>query len=101
MEVKWSQAAYDDLEDIVRYISRDSTFYASAFAERVVLATRRLGEFPESGRKIPEAEDSAMREIIVQDYRVMYRVETAEVLILAVMHGSRNLNNPDNQPWND
>jgi hypothetical protein len=37
----------------------------------VVLATRHLGEFPESGRMIPEAEAPALREIIVQGYRVM------------------------------
>ena len=99
MRVKWSRYARDDLDDIVRYISRDSAFYAQAFARRVLASTRRLDAFPESGRKIPEAEDEAMREIIVQSYRVMYRVESGQVLILAVMHGSRDMSNPANQPW--
>ena len=35
----------------------------------------------------------------MQGYRVMYRLEVDQVLILAVMHGSRSLGNPDNQPW--
>ena len=60
----------DDLDDLVRYISRDSSFYARRFGEKVVLATRRLKDFPESGRLIPEADDPALREIIVQSYRV-------------------------------
>jgi plasmid stabilization system protein ParE len=40
---------------------------------------------------IPEVENQALREIIVQGYRVMYRMEADHVLILAVMHGSRDL----------
>ncbi len=101
MRVEWSYFARDDLENIVSYISRDSTYYAQAFAERVLAATRRLGDFPESGRMIPEAEDKAMREIIVQAYRVMYRVEPEKILVLAVMHGSRDMTHPRNQPWED
>jgi len=66
MKVEWSDCARDDLDDLVRYISRDSAFYARRFAERIVLSTRRLQHFPESGRMIPEAEDKTLREIIVQ-----------------------------------
>lgn len=98
MRVEWSDCARDDLEDLVRYISRDSTFYAQRFGEKVVLATRRLKDFPESGRMIPEAEDKTLREIIVQGYRVMYRLETNRALILAVLHGSRDLAGQD-KPW--
>ncbi|QXP85788.1 type II toxin-antitoxin system RelE/ParE family toxin [Methylococcus sp. Mc7] len=65
MRVEWSDFARDDLDDLLRYISRDSAFYARRFGQKVVLATRRLREFPESGRMIPEAEDKSLREIIV------------------------------------
>lgn len=99
MRVEWSILACDDLNDLVEYISRDSAFYAQMFGEKIVLATRRLKDFPESGRRIPEADDDFLREIIVQGYRVMYRIEADRILILAVMHGSRDLTNPDNQPW--
>lgn len=99
MRVEWSDFARDDLADMVAYIGRDSMLYAKTFGEKVVLATRRLNDFPESGRMIPEADDKTLREIIVQGYRVMYRLEHDRVLILAVMHGSRDLGNPENQPW--
>lgn len=99
MRVEWSDFARDDLDDLVEYISRDSAFYARQFGEKVVLATRRLGSFPESGRKIPEADADNLREIIVQGYRVMYRFEVNTVLILAVIHGSRDVSNANNQPW--
>ena len=48
--VEWSGPARADLDDLVRYISKDSTYYARLFAERILLATRRLKDFPESGR---------------------------------------------------
>lgn len=99
MRVEWSDFARDDLDELVHYISRDSAFYARLFGEKVVLATRRLEEFPESGRMIPEAEDEVLREIIVQGYRVMYRLEPGRVLILAIMHGSRDVAGQDVKPW--
>jgi addiction module RelE/StbE family toxin len=99
MQVDWSDPARDDLDELARYISRDSVFYARNFAERIVLATRRLRDFPESGRMIPEAEDQTLREIIVQGYRVMYRIETARVLVLAIMHGSRDVKGMTATPW--
>lgn len=101
MRVEWSNFARDDLDNLVQHISRDSAFYAQLFGEKIVLATRRLKDFSESGRRIPEADEDDLREIIVQGYRVMYRIEPSSVLILAAMHGSRDLGNPDNQPWCD
>jgi len=74
MRVEWSQFARDNLGNIKSYIARDSEFYAQAFAERILTATRRLGDFPESDRMIPEAGDKTLREISVQAYRVMYCV---------------------------
>lgn len=101
MRVEWSDSARDDLDDLVRYISRDSVFYARRFGEKVVLATRRLRDFPESGRMIPETDDQALREIIVQGYRVMYHLEADRVLILAVMHGSRDLAGQEKKLWEE
>ncbi|MGZ0019267.1 type II toxin-antitoxin system RelE/ParE family toxin [Nitrosomonas sp. wSCUT-2] len=48
---------------------------------------------------MPETEDQKLREIIVQGYRVMYRLEVDRILILAIMHGSRNLAEKETKPW--
>lgn len=37
MKVEWSDCARDDLDDLVRYISRDSGFYARRFAKGLFL----------------------------------------------------------------
>lgn len=99
MRVDWSDLALDDLDDIVRYIAKDSPHYAREFAERIFATSDRLNDFPYSGRYVPEAENETIREVIVQNYRVIYRAETDRILVLAVIHGSRDLGNAKNAPW--
>jgi plasmid stabilization system protein ParE len=50
-----------------------------------------LANFPECGRKAPEFDDPAIREILVYSYRIIYRLEQQEVVIAAVVHGRRIL----------
>jgi hypothetical protein len=48
-----------------------------------------LEKFPFSGRKVPEFDDENLRELIAYSYRIIYRVEPAEVIIASVIHGKR------------
>ena len=74
-QVTLSPAARRDLRDIVRYISFDSPDRAIAFGQFLVSNTKRLADFPQLGRIVPEFENSLIREIIVRSYRVVYRVD--------------------------
>jgi plasmid stabilization system protein ParE len=47
--------------------------------------------FPQSGRLVPEIGQADIREILVQDIRIIYKVGDDVVLILAVRHGARLL----------
>lgn len=98
-ELNWLPLLLDHPDVLVHYISKDSPFYARGFIDLVFTTAERLIDFPLSGREVPEAKDKAICKVIVQSYRVMYRVEPHRVLKLAVTHGSRDLNNPKNQPW--
>lgn len=88
-EVIWSAESLQDLEDIAAFIARDSEYQAALFVQRLIDATDRLGEFPESGRFIPGLEDTPFREVIEGAYRIMYSVRGNEVHIDAVLHGAR------------
>lgn len=99
MRIDWSDLALDDLQDIRQYIHKDSPYYANQLVELVFQTVDRLEDFPKSGRRIPECDMENWREIIVGDYRVMYLLQAERVLIVAVMHCSRDLLNPKNQPW--
>jgi len=89
-QVIWSPSALSDVDAIAEYIARDSVDRASLFVTRLLDATDRLSEFPESGRVIPEIGDPSCREIPVATYRVMYRIEGNDVWITGVVHGARN-----------
>jgi len=58
---------------------------------RIIELTRTLEKFPRAGRKVPEFDDENLRELIAYSYRIIYRVETAEVIVAAVIHGKRDL----------
>jgi addiction module RelE/StbE family toxin len=80
-----------DLTKIRSYIARDSDTYAAAFVERIIVAIERLADFPRMGRRVPEIDDESIRELIVDRYRVIYRVRTEAIDIAAVVHGARDL----------
>jgi len=88
--VIWAYAAEEDLEAAASYIHRDSPVYAASFVERVLEAGRSLDEFAERGRMVPELSDSAIREIFVYSYRLVYRIEDDRISILALIHGRRD-----------
>jgi plasmid stabilization system protein ParE len=90
-EIRWTPQAADDLEAICLFIARDSPQLAAAFADRVLRATDRLANFPRSGRIVPELGSENIREIIVGNYRVIYRVRKDSVHLLTVHHGARLL----------
>jgi plasmid stabilization system protein ParE len=91
VEVRWTPQAAADLEAITNFIAADSPHYASLFAMDVLAAVERLMAFPRSGRIVPEVGDPAIREILLGNYRIVYRIKSGAVEILAVHHGARLL----------
>ena len=97
--LEWTEPAVADLENIQDYITRDSAEYADALIERLILSVDRLESFPESGRRVTESTDPKIRELLVESYRVIYRLKKGSVQILAVAHGARNLAGMKPKPW--
>ncbi len=46
---------------------------------------------PISGRKVPEYEAEDIRELIEKPYRIIYRIKSDQIDVLAVIHGARLL----------
>jgi toxin ParE1/3/4 len=99
MKIRWTVPAVDDLESIRNYIARDSKLYASSFIEKILNIIDSLEKLPEIGRKVPEADDPDVREIIFQNYRIIYRILHETVQIIAVIRGSRDLAKWPLKPW--
>jgi plasmid stabilization system protein ParE len=75
----------------VEYAAAYSPSRGEALASRIVVATDNLEIFPRLGRMVPDYHHDAIRELIVGDYRLVYRLVADEVRILTVIHGSRDL----------
>jgi toxin ParE1/3/4 len=89
--IVWSRRAAQDLDSIADYIAADSPAYAGIVLKNIVNQTRILARFPHAGRKVPEFDDENIRELIVYSYRIIYRLQNDEVLVVAVIHGKRVL----------
>ena len=89
--IVWSSRAAQDLDSITEYIAADSPAYAGVVLKNIVNQTRILARFPQAGRKVPEFDDENIRELVVYSYRIIYRLQNDEALIVAVIHGKRVL----------
>jgi len=58
-------------------------------------AASRLEAFPRIGRQVPELESATFREVIVEEYRLVYMVrgegEEATIDVLALAHSRQDL----------
>lgn len=90
-KIIWTDDGIKSFEDIIQYISNDSTYYASEFAKRILSSIENLPEFPYMGRIVPEYNNPDLREIIYQNYRILYKIRGNAVYLILVIHGSRHL----------
>jgi addiction module RelE/StbE family toxin len=100
MKIEWAEPALSDLDAIFNYIQKDSGIYANRYVNKIFEAVELLQNFPEMGRKVPEADRPDIRELILQSYRIMYQVDYDEavVLILAIVHSARDIMKKPH-PW--
>jgi toxin ParE1/3/4 len=99
MKIEWTVSAVDDLESVRDYIARDSVVYAASFVEKIIAAIENLIGLPEVGRKVPETDDPNIRELLFQNYRIIYRIHSNTVQVLTVIRGSRDISQLPTKPW--
>lgn len=78
-------------------MSQNSPQYAQRFVERLIRRSEQITNFPLSGRIVPEFETKQIREIIEGSYRIIYYLKSDKIDILAVLHGSQNIESIDNK----
>jgi len=91
----WTSPAVADLQDIYDFISKDSEFYAKSFVNELIDSTERLVTFPKIARKAPEFDNENIRDLIFQNYRIIYLIKDESIFILAVVHTRRDLQLPE------
>jgi len=90
-QVRWTPQAADDLDAIAEFITEDSPHFAGLFVMDVLQAVERFADFPALGRVVPDIGDKAIRELILGNYRIIYRLRSEAVEVLTIHHGARLL----------
>ncbi|MCE9600512.1 MAG: type II toxin-antitoxin system RelE/ParE family toxin [Spirochaetia bacterium] len=88
-EVIWSPRSRADLQSIFDFIAKDSVRYAQHTIDRIFKIADGIPDFPLLGRIVPEFEVPTIRERIMGNYRIVYRVKDTEIQILTVHHSAR------------
>ena len=93
LKIQWSPEAVEDLESIAEYIGRDSLFYAKAVVNKIITVSYQLQSHPRLGRIVPEIGIDNIRERFVYSYRLIYSIQEKVILMVAIIHGKRLLEN--------
>ena len=96
VKVKFTPSARSQFLEGLEYIRQDSPTAAAKFREKAERVLKRLEEYPESGRSIPEFPGLPHREVIVRPYRFFYRVVGKTVWVVAVWHSAQLPGGPEN-----
>jgi len=94
--VKWTAHAKSQVHHIHDYIAQDSPLYAKRVSEALVKKTIGLDELPRKGKKVPELNVDAMRELGLYSYRILYEIKPDNLIeVLAVIHKRQHLEAED------
>ena len=90
--VVFLQDAFDDLEEIIIFISKDNKVAALKLHDKIMEITDKLKTFPKLGVLVPNKKisDYGFRMIIVDKYILFYKIYDKEINILRILHGARD-----------
>jgi toxin ParE1/3/4 len=89
--VVWTEPASSHLSGALEFFARHSPAAVDRFLRAVEIATLSLDVLADRGRLVPELPGTGIREIFVRRFRLMYLVDEEVVLIVALIHGAREL----------
>ncbi|MEN8151527.1 MAG: type II toxin-antitoxin system RelE/ParE family toxin [Planctomycetota bacterium] len=95
MRVLWTEQAFERLAEIEEYIAADDPGVGRRWTERLIERAEALADFPGMGRTVPELPGGSLRELIVGNYRVVYRARPDAIEVLTVFEAHRLLPEED------
>ena len=92
--IKWASPALDDLDEIIEYISKTNLTYAIKIMDKIYEQVNKLNMNPERCKIVPELEKYGYllyRQLIVDYWKVVFKIEGNIVYIMLVIDGRRNI----------
>lgn len=92
VKINWTKIAKDDLQEIYEYIAINSLKYANITVSKIYEKVQTLSPNPKIGRLVSELNSKNIRELILGNYRIIFRINTKkEIEDLRIYHAARLL----------
>ena len=88
MQVRWTSAATEDLENVANYLFENAPEHAARLTRELYKSASLLKKFPNRGRA---GKKSGTRELVVRSlpYVIVYQVAADVVYIVRILHGAQ------------
>lgn len=91
MRSYWAPEAEGRLLAIIARLNAFSAGSGDGFAQRLRQRIGELESMPFLGRRVPEFENSLVRELVFRGYRVFYEVFPDRIEVFSILHGRQNV----------
>ena len=91
MQIVWQKEAIDNLAEVELFIAQDSPARAREFRNYLKEKSVIIAQNPYIGRVVPEFADPKIRELLIRNYRIVYRITAERIEILTVIEGHQLL----------
>ncbi|MES2837363.1 MAG: type II toxin-antitoxin system RelE/ParE family toxin [Bacteroidota bacterium] len=91
VEIRWTKRSIVDVDLIAEYISKDSVKYAELQVKLFFAVEQKLIQFPNLGRIVPELNRKNTREIIIANYRLIYKIVSKSRIDIITVHHTKKL----------
>ena len=95
MRLLWTEEAIVRLKEIEEYIAQDNPKAAVEFVDKLISIAERIPENPKKGRIVPELSIEYIRELLHQNYRIVYLIKGKSIEVLTVFEGHQLLKKKD------
>lgn len=89
MKVIWSPLAEQRAVEAFETIAADRHDAAARWLRELLAKVGTLDRFAKRGRQVPEIGKPAYRQLQHHPYRIVYRVDAKQVVVLTIRHGRR------------
>lgn len=89
MKIVWTNESLNRLIEIENFIAEDNPNKAIEFINFLIEKTEILKNNPKIGKVVPEFSNPVLRELIVKNYRIVYRITKTKIEILTVFESHR------------
>jgi toxin ParE1/3/4 len=91
VKVVWTDSAINDLNDIGEWISKESQKYAEITVTRLFDAPEIIEHNPQAGPMVPDFNDESIRQLIRNNYRIVYKIMDDHRVDILTIHRCERL----------